>query len=59
VPGQYLESPKRNANGAGNPFYDFMLGARSNVGRFADGQRRYLEFHRDYVLLRSHFLDEG
>jgi putative restriction endonuclease len=27
-----------------------------NVGRFANGQRRYLEFHREYVLLRSKFL---
>lgn len=34
-------------------------GRKINVGRFAEGQRRYLEFHRDYVLLRSHFLDEG
>jgi putative restriction endonuclease len=34
-------------------------GRKINVGRFADGQRRYLEFHRDYVLLRSHFLDES
>jgi hypothetical protein len=30
-----------------------------NVGRFSEGQRRYLEFHRDNVLLRSHFLDEA
>jgi putative restriction endonuclease len=28
-----------------------------NVGRFAEGQRRYLEFHREYVLLRSRFID--
>jgi putative restriction endonuclease len=34
-------------------------GRKINVGRFVEGQRRYLEFHRDYVLLRSHFLDEG
>jgi putative restriction endonuclease len=27
-----------------------------NVGRFADGQKRYLEFHREAVLLRSRFL---
>jgi HNH endonuclease len=29
-----------------------------NVGRFAEGQRRYLDFHREYVLLRSRFLDD-
>ena len=28
-----------------------------NVGRFTDGQRHYLEFHRENVLLRSTFLD--
>ena len=27
-----------------------------NVGRFSEGQRRYLEFHRDSVLLKSTFL---
>jgi hypothetical protein len=27
-----------------------------NVGRFASGQQRYLEYHREYVLLRSAFL---
>lgn len=27
------------------------------VGRFSTGQRRFLEFHRDNVLLRSSFLD--
>lgn len=32
--------------------------ARSvNVGRFSEGQRSYLEFHRENVLLRSRFLD--
>ncbi len=30
-----------------------------NVGAFSQGQRRYLEFHREYVLLRSRFLDES
>jgi len=30
-----------------------------NVGRFAEGQRRYLEFHREYVLLRSSFLEDA
>jgi len=29
-----------------------------NVGGFSDGQRRYLEFHRENVLLRSRFLEE-
>lgn len=28
-----------------------------NVGRFSEGQRRYLEFHRDSVLLKSRYLD--
>lgn len=28
-----------------------------NVGRFSSGQRRYLEFHREYVLLRSRFME--
>ncbi|MDO8477174.1 MAG: HNH endonuclease signature motif containing protein [Candidatus Rokubacteria bacterium] len=28
-----------------------------NVGSFSQGQRRYLEFHRESVLLRSRFLD--
>jgi putative restriction endonuclease len=32
---------------------------RLNVGRFASGQRRYLEYHRDNVLLRSRFLDSS
>ncbi len=32
---------------------------KTNVGKFSDGQRRYLEFHRDYVLLRSKFLHES
>jgi hypothetical protein len=32
---------------------------RRNVGRFSEGQRRYLEFHRESVLLRSRFLDEA
>jgi hypothetical protein len=30
-----------------------------NVGRFSEGQRRYLEFHRENVLLRSRFLDDA
>lgn len=29
-----------------------------NVGRFAEGQRRYLAYHRENVLLRSSFLSE-
>lgn len=34
-------------------------GRALNVGRFAEGQRRYLEFHREFVLLRSPFLAEA
>lgn len=30
----------------------------TNVGSFSEGQRRYLEFHRDSVLLRSRFLEQ-
>ena len=30
-----------------------------NVGRFTEGQRRYLEFHRENVLLRSKFLERS
>jgi hypothetical protein len=29
-----------------------------NVGRFSEGQRRYLRFHRESVLLRSKYLEE-
>jgi putative restriction endonuclease len=29
----------------------------TNVGRFSEGQRKYLEFHREHVLLRSRFLE--
>jgi hypothetical protein len=32
---------------------------RHNVGRFSDGQRRYLEYHRENVLLRSRFLEDA
>jgi putative restriction endonuclease len=31
---------------------------RRNVGPFSEGQRRYLEFHRENVLLRSRFLED-
>ena len=31
----------------------------TNVGRFSTGQRRYLEFHRENVLLRSRFLENS
>jgi hypothetical protein len=30
-----------------------------NAGTFSQGQRRYLEFHRENVLLRSSFLDDA
>lgn len=33
-------------------------GRALNVGRFSTGQRRYLDFHRENVLLRSKFLDD-
>jgi hypothetical protein len=29
-----------------------------NVGRFSEGQRRYLRFHREGVLLRSKYLED-
>ena len=29
-----------------------------NVGHFSEGQRRYLDFHRENVLLRSRFLED-
>ena len=32
-------------------------GAARNVGRFSEGQRRYLDYHRHQVLLRSRFLE--
>ena len=32
---------------------------RLNVGPFGSGQRHYLEYHRDNVLLRSRFLDSS
>jgi putative restriction endonuclease len=31
---------------------------RTNVGRFSEGQRRYLEFHRESVFLQSRYLAE-
>lgn len=30
-----------------------------NVGRFSSGQQKYLEFHRDKVLLRSKYLEDS
>jgi len=33
--------------------------APPNVGAFSSGQRKYLEFHRDNVLLMSKFLENG
>ena len=30
-----------------------------NVGRFSEGQRRYLRFHRDSVLLKSKYLEDA
>lgn len=34
-------------------------GKKINVGSFSEGQRRYLEFHVDNVLLKSKFLDSN
>lgn len=34
-----------------------VVGQTLNVGTFSQGQRRYLEFHRESVLLRSTFLE--
>lgn len=31
-------------------------GHRTNVGRFSEGQRKYLDFHRENVLLKSRYL---
>ena len=30
-----------------------------NVGRFSEGQRWYLRFHRESALLRSKYLDDA
>ena len=30
-----------------------------NVGRFSDGQKSFLEYHRNNVLLRSRYLETG
>jgi putative restriction endonuclease len=30
-----------------------------NVGRFSEGQRRYLRFHRESVLLKSKYLEDA
>jgi hypothetical protein len=32
---------------------------RRHVGSFTDGQRRYLDFHRENVLLRSRYLEKS
>jgi len=31
----------------------------TNVGHFSEGQRSYLQFHRENVLLRTHFLEDA
>ncbi len=35
------------------------VGRRRNVGGFSEGQRRYLEYHRENVLLKSKYLEES
>lgn len=47
-PVAHLESLARLGINPGRP---------PNVGRFSQGQRRYLEFHRENVLLRSRFME--
>ena len=47
--GGYLWSPKRKSNQARNPFYEFMR----NIGDFTDGQKSYLEFHRENLFLEA------
>lgn len=53
--GDVLVSPVAHANSLAR------LGLRShqviNVGTFSEGQRKYLAFHRENVLLRSRFLE--
>jgi hypothetical protein len=36
-----------------------QVGRATNVGHFSVRQRRYLEYHRENVLLRSRFLDDA
>jgi len=60
ISGGYLWSPKRNSRGGRNPFYEFMREVSPgdilfsfNVGSFSDGQKEYLEFHREHVFLEA------
>lgn len=55
--GDVLISPVAHAESLGRMGLDSSRPL--NVGPFAAGQRRYLEFHRENVLLRSRFLDSG
>ena len=54
--GDVLISPVAHKDSLGR--LGLELGRRLNVGAFSEGQRRYLGFHRDNVLLRSLFLEE-
>jgi hypothetical protein len=86
--GAFLWSPKRRADGARNPFYEFMrevapgdlvlsfegtfiraisvaqsycyecpkpkeFGEPLHTGAFTEGQRKFLDFHRNYVFLKA------
>jgi len=53
--GDVLISPVAHAESLARMDLDPRRGL--NVGRFSEGQRRYLEFHRESVLLRSRFLE--
>lgn len=55
--GDVLVSPV--AHGDSLARMGFVLSHKTNVGGFSEGQRRYLEFHRENVLLRSRFLDDA
>jgi hypothetical protein len=53
--GQTLISPVADQESLARMGLDFR--SPPNVGMFSSGQRKYLEFHRDNVLLRSRFLE--
>ncbi|HOA93103.1 MAG TPA: HNH endonuclease [Quisquiliibacterium sp.] len=49
-PVAHVDSLRRMGIGVGSPL---------NVGRFSSGQRNYIDFHRENVLLRSRFLEDA
>lgn len=53
--GEVLISPVAHAESLAR--MGLVPGHPPNVGRFSEGQRHYLEFHRENVLLQSRFLD--